>query len=91
MPRVGQSRCRDANEKAISQALHRIGVQTFAISIPGLGDLLCWRQDTGWKMLEIKTARGRLTTTQHETHRLVPIDVVRTIDEAIALFHVISR
>jgi hypothetical protein len=86
MRRVGQTRRRDLNERAICQALHRIGVQTFAISIPGLGDLLCWRADTGWQVLEIKTLRGRLTKAQRAVHTAVPIRIVRSIDEALALY-----
>ena len=79
---------RDGNETAISQALHRIGVQTYALSIPGLGDLLCWRADTGWQVLEVKTPRGRLTKAQRAVHTAVPICIVRTVDEAMALYGV---
>ena len=86
MRRVGQTRRRDANERAISQALHRIGVQTFALSIPGLGDLLCWRADTGYQVLEVKTPRGRLTKAQRAVHVDVPIAIVRSVEEALALY-----
>jgi hypothetical protein len=84
--RVGQSRKRDANERAICAALHRIGVQTYALSIPGLGDLLAWRADTGWRVLECKTPRGRLTKAQRAVHTHVPIQIVRSVDEALALY-----
>ena len=86
MRRVGQTRRRDQNEAAITQALRAIGVQVFPISVPGLGDLLCWRAHIGWQVLEIKTWRGRLTTAQREAHQSVPIHVVRSVDQALALY-----
>jgi hypothetical protein len=85
--RVGQTgRRRDGNEQGIARALARIGVQCYALSIPGLGDLLAWRADTGWQVLEVKTPRGRLTKAQRAVHTHVPIQIVRSVEEALALY-----
>jgi hypothetical protein len=87
--RVGQARRRDQNEGEIVEALEKIGVVCAPLSLPGIGDVLCYRRAEGFRVLEIKNPRGRgkrLTPAQRETHRAIPCDIVTSPDEALALF-----
>lgn len=89
MPRVGQARKRDANEPAIVQALERIGVKVQRVSAPGFADLICWHPREGVRLLEVKSARGKLTPLQVE-HRQDgwPVCIVRCEADALAVFGV---
>ncbi len=76
---------RDANETAIVEALNAIGVWVERVSSAGFPDLACWRPgDDRVRLVEVKTKRGRPTKAQQAS--AVPREVVRTVDEALALF-----
>jgi hypothetical protein len=78
---------RDAIEPDVMAALERIGVTVERISSPGAPDLACYRADTGIVMLELKEPkRGRLTREQKAWK--LPRHVVRSVDEALAVFGV---
>ncbi len=87
--RTGQhGRRRDWNEAEIVTALRQIGVQIFHISAPGLGDLLAWTASEGWRVIEVKQPRGRLTPQQTDLHARVPVCVVRSVQQALELYGV---
>ncbi len=86
MRRVGQTRRRDTNERLIREALAAIGVQSFQLSIPDLGDLLCYSARDGWRVLEVKTDKGKLRPGQQRAAQTVPICLVRSVSEALALY-----
>lgn len=80
---------RDVIESDVIQALERIGVTVERVSQPGLGDLLAHRADTGFKMIEVKSGKqGKLTNAQRATHQRLPIVVIRSVEEGLALFGV---
>ena len=87
--RVGQSRRRDTNEAQIVQAWAAIGVLSWPISGPGLGDRLTYCPATGvWLPVEIKSASGRFTRQQRAVRAVAPYPAVRSVAEAVALFGV---
>lgn len=89
--RVGQSRRRDANERAIVRALRQIGVTIIWLSAPGVPDLLAWTAREGYRLIEVKRPKGKLTTAQQQTRALgVPFCVVTSVAEALALYGVAS-
>lgn len=72
---------RDANEAAISDALRKLGFKVLQLD---KFDLLV--NDTKRKrltMLEVKTAKGKLTKSQHELSDTFPVWYVRTLDDAL--------
>lgn len=81
--RTGQARKRDANEKAIVDALRRAGATIVRLSVPDAPDLLVGYRGRNW-LLEVKTARGRTKVGQlawamgWNGHTAV----ARTVDEA---------
>lgn len=79
-------RKRDANHKAIQDALEAVGVKVFDLSGVGGGcpDVASWDGST-IRLLEIKTAKGALKQTQQRSHLEWPVHIVRTVDEALAL------
>lgn len=81
--RTGQARKRDSNEQAIVAALRRMGASVIPLSGEGAPDLLVlWRRQVS--LLEIKTARGRVTSAQAQrSAEGWPVITVRTIDEAL--------
>ena len=85
MRRVGQSRRRDANEASIVKTLRQVGALVILISEKGAPDLLVWHARCGVKLVEIKTKKGDLTPAQVTMHRLMPIEVIRSVDDALAL------
>lgn len=86
MSRIKQRGRRDGIEKPIRDALAAIGVQTFPLSIPGLGDLLAYSRAEGWRVIECKMPKGKLTDAQVARHQTVPICIARSVDEALALY-----
>ncbi len=54
---------RDGNEKAIRDALHKLGCRTWPLSGPGIPDLLCSKGSVFF-VVEVKTPSGRLTGPQ---------------------------
>ena len=86
--RVGQTRKRDYIEKDVIQALTDIGVACVALSAKGVPDLLCWSVRDGFRLLEVKQPRGRLTPAQVAMRQQVPFTVVRSSHEALALYGV---
>jgi Holliday junction resolvase len=78
MRRVGQARRRDANEKAIRQALEAVGAHVTPISGKGAPDLLV-RYKGRIAAFEVKSAKGDRTVAQDETKW----PIVRTVDEAL--------
>lgn len=76
--RGGAKKRRDANEKAIVEALEALGAQVWRISGFGLPDLLCARQGRFYA-LEIKTAKGAKTKAQAD----IPWPIVRSVAEAL--------
>lgn len=86
--RTGQARRRDWNENQIRSALHAIGVITVQISTTGCPDLLLYSKRDGFRLVEVKTPRGRLTPEQVKFRQLVPFDVVRSVKEALAIYGV---
>lgn len=75
---------RDVNEQAIVDALEAIGVQVLRVSQPGVPDLLTWRADKGFQLLEIKQRWGQMTFQQKQFS--MPFRVVRTVEQALAAF-----
>lgn len=87
--RVGQARKRDWNEAEIVSALRDIGVSVMHISAPGCPDLLCYSKREGFRLLEVKQPRGRLTPAQ--TQQTMPFTVVRSVEDALAIYGVETR
>lgn len=83
MRTLGWNRKRDANEKAIVDALRQAGAAVMPVSGEGVPDLLVlWRRKV--LLLEIKTAKGRATLAQSKTAAAGwPIVTVHTADEAL--------
>ncbi len=82
--RVGQARKRDANEKAIVDALQAVGATIVKLSGKGCPDLLvCFRGV--WTPLEVKNRAGKdkLTTAQRDLQAIATFAVARTVDEAL--------
>lgn len=83
--RVGQTRRRDGNEAEIVQALEQLGVVVLRISGKGCPDLLLHYQGI-WQPVEVKSARGEPTIAQSVTQTQAPYPMVRTVDEALAVY-----
>jgi Holliday junction resolvase len=89
MRRVGQTRRRDANERNIIVALEQIGVIVLPVSGPGCPDLLCYcPREARWLPIEVKGPSGKLTRAQVNVRRVAAYPVVRSVEEALALFGV---
>lgn len=79
-------RKRDANHKAIVDALEAVGARVFDLSGVGGGcpDIACLKPNKrDVVLIEIKTEKGALKKTQEQTHQDWPIVTVRTIEEAL--------
>ena len=90
----------DANQTEIVQALRQTGgceVLSMAALGAGAPDLLIWRRGTlRFYLCEIKdgskpASRRKLTPDQINFHRLWPVHVVTSIDEALAVVGVKRR
>ena len=77
---------RDYVEPDIIEALEEIGISVLRLSAPGCPDLLCWHPLEGFRLLEVKHARGRLTPLQKAFG--MPFSVVRSVAEALAIYGV---
>lgn len=88
--RVGQARRRDANEASIVDALEEIGVKVYRLSEVGLPDLLTYHHREGLRLIEVKMPGGKLTAPQETTRRFLPIAIVESTAEALALFGVVD-
>jgi hypothetical protein len=77
---------RDANQYLIVQALRTAGVTVIEMGGVGDGvpDLHCYRPSHGlMRWLEVKMPGGKLTEAQEKFHRLVPVWVVHSVEEAL--------
>ena len=81
--RVGQVRKRDRTEAPIVEALRQVGVRVQPISAPGFADLVCWAPRIGVVLLEVKAPQGRVTAAQAARDAAWPVQIVRTIPEAL--------
>lgn len=79
---------RDANEQAVASALRGIGCHVRLLSTRGVADLLVYRVPGPLRLIEVKTARGRLTPSEKQFGLEFPVDVVRTVAEALQLYGV---
>ena len=91
MGRVGPGRMRakrvDANHGEIKRAFERMGCDVIDLSRVGgsVPDLLVRvRALNRWMLVEIKTAKGRLKPGQVAFAERWPVEVVRSVDDAIA-------
>lgn len=78
---------RDANEPEIVEALELSGWTVIPVSDTGVMDLLCIRRGVV-KLLEVKSAKGKLTPAQEKTFARIhaaggTVHVVRTPAEAL--------
>lgn len=76
----------DANHNEIADAFRRLGFEVFDASRVGGGfpDLVCYHRATDRLMLvEVKTPKGGLKTTQEKFSARFPVKVVRSVDDAI--------
>ena len=88
MRRVGQVRRRDANEKPIVEALRRIGVLVHRVSDKGIADLICYDpRSRQCALVEVKMPGEGYTAAQQDlVESGWPFHLVRSVDEALALF-----
>ena len=77
----------DACHAAIVDALRRVGCGVLDLSGHGRGcpDLLVW-SGTRYHLLELKTAKGRLTSDQTQWLQWWPgpVMIIRSVDDALA-------
>ena len=71
---------RDANEADIIAALEALGCQVRRIDVPV--DLLVLHRGTV-HLVEVKTAKGRITRDQYAFFEGWPVTVLRSVDDAI--------
>lgn len=83
---------RDANERAILDAIRGIYIYAWPVSGDGLPDLLTYHpRRRVWLPVEVKAPGGHLTPAQAETFRIAPFPVVETVADALALFGVVDE
>lgn len=78
----------DATHGAVHEALMKMGWDVIDTSrLPCFVDLVCWHRGRQvLQLVEVKTAKGTLTTSQQWLiDRGWPIRVVRTVQEAVNL------
>ena len=82
----------DANQGDIVAALRKVGCEVLSLAAVGKGcpDLLVFYGGIGYRahdshlfLLEVKSAKGKLTPDQVEFHRDWPVIIVRTQEEAL--------
>jgi hypothetical protein len=78
MRRNAGGKKRDENEPAVVEALRSVGAQVWYLSGAGLPDLLVLFREHFY-VLEVKGAKGHLTTAQRD----IPWPVVRTPIQAL--------
>ncbi len=76
----------DENQRDIVDALERVGCLVLSLAALGNGapDLLVWHRRCGFVLMELKNADGALTLPQREFHAYWPVELVRSVDEALA-------
>ncbi len=84
--RVGQTRKRDAAEKAIVAALRAVGAHVTPISGKGAPDLLIRFRGRLWAF-EVKSPTGTLT----EAQALSEWPIIRTVGEALATIGIVKK
>ena len=89
MRRVGQVRKRDASEKAIVDALERVGAYVIRISAPGAPDLLVGYRGR-WQPIEVKSLEGTLTPMQWGSYGANAYPIVRSVDEALKAIRAVT-
>lgn len=86
MRRGGAGKKRDDAEPAIIQALRQMQCCVVQLHGPGVPDLLVWHPRLGYMVMEVKTGKGSLLRpSQQELARQMPIHVVRSVDDALAV------
>ncbi len=79
----------DATHHTVTAALRRCGWDVYDNSRAGLGapDLLAWHHGRqALRLIEVKTAKGRLTTAQLRlVNRGWPITILRSAEDAVKL------
>lgn len=90
MRRGAQGKKRDGNESQIIEALCDIGLIPFQLSGAGMPDLLVYdpwaNRNSAWQPIEVKNGNGKLTPEQEETSRRAKFPIVRSVEEALALY-----
>jgi hypothetical protein len=51
----------------------------------GFPDVLIWRANRGYRLVEIKQPKGTLTPDQREFHAAFPVDVLRSLEDVASL------
>lgn len=79
----------DLNHREVIDALRAAGWRVADTSRLGGGfpDLFAFKPGRGWRAIEVKTDRGKLTPDQVEFHETFPggVHVIRTVEEAARL------
>lgn len=83
--RTGQARKRDSVEAEIVKVLRRLGCHVMPISGCGVPDLIVYNRRLGMHLVEIKTTK-RFTTAQQRWETIgLPVHVISTTQDALAL------
>jgi hypothetical protein len=76
----------DSNQSSIVLALRSSGWLVLSLAKLGNGapDLLIMRQGV-WRLIEIKAGNGKLRPMQETFHKLWPVTILRSVDDALEL------
>lgn len=82
----------DHPHRAIVDALRTVGCSVLSLASVGSGcpDLLICKGGCFW-LLEVKSARGRLTEAQTRFHGQFPVQIVKSVSDALAVVGVVTR
>jgi len=82
---------RDENEPEIVEMLRRLNASVQPLSIKGIPDLLVGYDHVNY-LIEVKTAKGKLTPDQIDIHSTWKgqIGIARTVQEALAILGIKS-
>ena len=78
----------DANHEAIVAALRAQGWKVCSLAALGGGvpDLLAHHEYRGWRLIEVKAGKGKLTALQENFWlKGWPVTIVRSVDDATSL------
>ena len=82
----------DGNHAEIVKALRKCGCEVLSLAKLGNGapDLLAYKPGVTQvlTLMEIKKAKGKVRPAQAKFHKAWPVHVVRSVDDALALFGV---
>lgn len=78
---------RDANEVEIVRALQKIGCVVLRLSGAGVPDPAVFWPQTGWRLAEVKTVKGKLRESQKDWP--VGVEIWRSVDDALRSLGVI--